>query len=270
LDADGHPGLIQALYRYFGKPSQGERVTKLYKVFDSVTKVINRGTQADFQLLADRLSEVFAINAPYELPLGLHPDADKVFAFKAFILAKERLVKRDFEHFKDESKFVSQKLNNRFIKKFPDLSVLDYRDALNGIYDENLGEPFIPKVPIVSTVKLTSIIVPVIDVLQRQIDALIHEARTYHRAVVYTRWTRENLSNETISLPRDGPIDDRHLVREGIAKYFISAKVFTMRNSFSLTMSEARLVKQVIDSAREVTSETFYLDLARLNLYTTD
>lgn len=43
LSTDKHPGLISAIYRLFGKPSQAVRVIKLYMVFDSVAKAISSG-----------------------------------------------------------------------------------------------------------------------------------------------------------------------------------------------------------------------------------
>lgn len=241
LPIDRHPGLIHDIYVHFGKLSQWERVVKLYMLFDSVTKVINRGTSEDFQLLARRSKEIFAIDVPSESTHFV--DRPEVLAFMAFISAKKRLIKRDFEKHNDDSRRLLNKIAKSFKAKFPDLSVQDFILALEGYFDvhHEFKEYY-------SSVKLSSIVSPLLEVVSQQEKRLIKKARLSFGAAL-------NIKEATLGVPAEGQvlrpleivIEDREYFKEGISKYFITSKIFTMRNAFSISLAEAQVVKAIID-----------------------
>jgi hypothetical protein len=264
LPIDRHPGLIHDIYVHFGKLSQWERVTKLYMLFDSVTKVINRGISEDFKLLAQRSKDIFAIDVPSESSHFV--ERPEVLAFMAFISAKKRLIKRDFEKHNDDSRRLLNKIAKGFKAKFPDLSVQDFILALEGYFDtHHVFKEFY------STVKLSSIVSPLLEVVSQQEKRLIKRARLSFGAAL-------NIKEATLGVPAEGQvlrpldlvIEDREFFKEGISKYFITSKIFTMRNAFSISLAEAQVVKAILDDYRtlDLTPETYSSFSQRYDAYT--
>jgi hypothetical protein len=256
LSIDGHPELISAILRHYGKPAQSERIVKLYMVFDSVAKALKTGREScQFALLADRLETWFGLQVSSKAGL-LQSDQRAALAFRALVDAKKRLVERDLKRFQSDSRSLSAKLNGRLRDAFPDLSVQEYRMALGGT--SPVGGPIISS----SSKGLKGKTLqrspsPFIAVLNEQIMDSVAEARRYFNVAVSLTSTYNRYRNDQVLpplAPEAGVLDSSYL-NIGIQKYFVSKKVFTMRTAHAIALSEAQIVKITIDTMRLLLSQ---------------
>lgn len=192
-------------------------------VFDSVTKVMN--VKEPYSLLSERVEEFFGIHVSQHVPLLQGETLDSL-AYKAILSAKKRLIERDLGRFQKDAYSVSAKLTGSFLRKFPDLSVQDYRAALRGNH-------------------------PLVSVLNAMILESVHVLRTkYGRAVALT--TARSSQFQALEGSPDMEIPDTTYLNEGVSKYFVSKGVFTMRASHSITLTKAQVVKETLNSFREL------------------
>jgi hypothetical protein len=223
LEISRHPELISAIYKLLGKPAQSERVVKLYMVFDALAKAKDTGVHS---LLAEQVEAFFGIPVSQHLSgLSLSSSTDELMKLIRIEAAK-RLVERDFGRFQRDAYSISAKLNRMFRAKFPGLDVQSYRRALGQ------NSPLI--------LVLNGMILESAQILNRE----------FGRAVGITRHsTREFQAiagwDDTQRVP-----DDTYL-NVGVAKYFVSKGVFTMRASHSLSLADSMLTKAILDVCRE-------------------
>jgi hypothetical protein len=224
LATSRHPELVSAIYRVMGKAEQSARTIKLYMVFDSVTKVLNV-KEPQYRLISERVEEFFGIQVSSHVPLLQGETLDSI-AYKAVLSAKKRLVERDLGRFQKDAYSVSAKLTGSFLRKYPDLSAQDYRAALRGNH-------------------------PLVSVLNSMILESVHVLRTkYGRAVALT--TARSSQFQALEGNPDMEIPDTTYLNEGVSKYFVSKGVFTMRASHSITLTKAQVVKETLNSFREL------------------
>lgn len=125
---DRVPELISSIYREFGRPTQVERVIKLYMVFDSLA---NAKIRKDYSEIAIAISKWFPANLDAQ-----HVEKLKClstlgqFSKELLTQAKRRLVERDLEKFQRDAYKVNDRLNKDLAEHFPNLSAQDYRAAL--------------------------------------------------------------------------------------------------------------------------------------------
>nr|UJQ92539.1 MAG: putative RNA-dependent RNA polymerase [Mitoviridae sp.] len=219
LDADRHPGLISALYKFYGRAEQSARVIKLYKVFDVLAKA---GHTRDYEPVLRTVLEVFGVSSPF-LGHGIH---DRAKIAKAIMVeGKKRLVERDLEKFQKDAYSVSAKLTGTFLSKFPDLSVQDYRAALRGNH------------PLVTV--LNSMIIESITVLREK----------FGRSVAIT--TARSNQFQAMAGTIDEVSEETYLEKVGLSKYFVSKGVFSMRASHSINLAQSQVTKVYITVTRE-------------------
>lgn len=230
LEINRHPELISAIYKFYGKPSQGERVVKLYMVFDALAQAKSTG---NYSVLVERIEQFFGIPVSQHLLtlMGQEDSAGGIgqFARHLHVEAAKRLVERDFGRFQRDAYSVSAKLSGTFLGKFPGLDVQSYRAALRGNH-------------------------PLVTVLNQMILASAHILnKEFGRAIGITTSSSSQYQaiagwDETQTVP-----DDTYL-KVGLSKYFVSKGVFTMRASHALSMTDSMLVKAILDVSRDVVS----------------
>lgn len=81
----------------------------------------------------------------------------------------------------------------------------------------------------------------------------------------YSRYHQDQVVAPLVSSEEE--VLDTSYIDKGIAKYFISGKVFTMRTSHSITLSKAQIVKQLLDVSRELVVSKNILPAERLAKY---
>jgi len=226
LEIDRHPELISAIYKLFNKPSQVERVIKLYMVFDALAQAKDTG---DHSLILERIAEYFGIHAlPQMLRLSVNISPLDDLGRSIRIEAAKRLIERDFGRFQRDAYSVSAKLNGMFLQKFPGMDVQSYRKALGKNH-------------------------PLILVLNGMILASAHLLnKEYGRAIGITSASSGHFQaikgwDEGRSVP------DQTYLTVGLSKYFVSKGVFTMRASHSLSLADSMIVKAILDVSREYT-----------------
>jgi hypothetical protein len=229
LEIGQHPELVRAIYKLFGKPTQVERVIKLYMVFDALAKAKDTGVHQD---LLTRIEEYFGIPISQQLSrLSVESSTLESLMRLIRVEAAKRLVERDLGRFQRDAYAVSAKLTGTFLRKFPDLDVQSYRAALRGNH------------PLVTV--LNQMILASGEVLRKQLG----------KAVFLT--TARSSQFQAI-----GPDDDDLYQRVpedtylnmGLSKYFVSKGVFTMRASHSLSLADSMLVKACLDVSRDLCS----------------
>jgi hypothetical protein len=228
LEISRHPELISAIYKLFGKPQQSERVIKLYMVFDSLAQAKNTG---DHSILLERVEEFFGIPVSQQL-LRLSVEHSTLDSLGKLIRieAAKRIVERDFGRFQRDAYAISAKLNAMFRSKFPGLDVQSYRKALGK------SSPLI--------LVLNGMILESAQILNKE----------FGRALGITRHSTREFQAIAGWEPGQRVADDSYL-NVGLAKYFVSKGVFSMRASHSLTMADSMLVKLILDICRELVDE---------------
>lgn len=225
LEIGRHPELISAIYRLYGKPSQAERVVKLYMVFDALAQAKNTG---DHSLLAGRVESFFGIPISLQLPrLSVEAlDLNQLLRLVRVEAAK-RLIERDFGRFQKDAYRISAKLNGMLFKKCPGLDVQSYRKALG----KNS---------------------PLILVLNGMIlESAMVLNRTFGRAVGITRHSTREF--QAIGGWDEGQqVSEESYLNVGISKYFVSKGVFSMRAAHSLSLADSMLVKAILDVCRDL------------------
>lgn len=190
-------------------------------VFDSLSKEMNTESLSELSM---RVEQYFGIQTSSLVspPLG---ETHATIAYKAIVAAKKKIVERDIGRFQKDAYSVSAKLTGSFLKKFPDLSVPDYRAALRGIH-------------------------PLVTVLNAMILESANKLQTqFGRSIVIT--TARSSQVQAIAGP-DVQVQDTAYLEAGLSKYFVSKGVFTMRASHSIVLTKAQVVKGVLTEFRNL------------------
>lgn len=229
LEIDRHPALVSAIYKLFGKPSQAERVVKLYMVFDALAQAKKTG---DYSILLSRIEQYFGLPVSQHLLSLMGPEGSMAdvpgIARHIHIEAAKRLVERDFGRFQRDAYSVSGKLTGTFLKKFPGLDVQAYRAALRGNH-------------------------PLVTVLNQMILASAHILnREFGKSIGITT-ARSSQFQAIKGWDENQPVPDDTYLKVGLSKYFVSKGVFTMRASHSLSLADSMLLKAILDVSRELT-----------------
>lgn len=196
-------------------------------VFSKLAYAKNTG---DYKPLMDEASINFGISLQHLERLATDVHNLNFIYKKVYVECCKRLVKRDFRNFQKDSKIISSRLNRDFRKKFPDLDVQSYRDALRG---------HAPMTLVLKHLILLSIEVG---------------SKCFNESFA----VRTSMSNQFQAVgglgPRDEVPDDTY-TSMGISKYFVSKGVFTMRASHSIALAESQKIKILLNILLESKSD---------------
>jgi hypothetical protein len=223
LDISRHPELIAAIYSVLGRPQHAERVIKLYMVFDAIPdKGILHGSGA-YKLLSERILQHFGEALSSSQDPSVQQKDLELIGYNSLLAAKRVIAERDLGRFQKDTAAISRKLNRYFKENFPGLSVREYRAALG---------------------KASPLILVLNDMIIRSAEIL---RKLYNQGVVFTHASGVYGGN-IVALPGSGePLSDDTLLNQGLAKYFVSKGVFTMRAQHSIVLAKAQGTKLIID-----------------------
>jgi len=191
LSFDRHPGLIRGIYSIYGKPSQVERVLKLYSLFDALIEI--------------KQTRVFNIRAYKALVqyFGL-PEIEEARALtlveSCLKQVRIQMLNSDLEKYQTDISEYLYELESKHAELFPGLDTPLYREQ-------------------------TWAFAPTIKVGNDRIDSSIE--------IMMVLWNPDATVDELYNL-------------DGLAKWSISRRIFSMRATHAHQLNTGRMVKAFI------------------------
>jgi hypothetical protein len=191
LSFDRHPELVRGIYKIFNRPSQGERVIKLYSVFDALTEI--KRTKKFSSRLSQVMSDYFG--SP-ELELTV----SATLVEQCLKSIRVQTLNSDLETFQTGLDTYLIDIAKVYARKFPGLDTPTYRAACKKL-------------------------VPIIVAANNRIDQSME--------VMMVIWNP------------DASIDEIYAL-DGLSKWSISPRIFSLRAAHAHVAHVARMVKTFI------------------------